>query len=94
MIAFKEKEKKKVIFVIISKIRKFIIHPEFLDAKNIISDPCIQNIKRKPNMAHDLSRQKNISLEKQILENSVKHQIHQIIRITSNNGKSEYRGKT
>ena len=36
----------------------------------------------------------NISLKKQILENSVKHQIHQIIRITSNNSKTEYHGRT
>ena len=36
----------------------------------------------------------NISLKKQILENSVKHYIHQIVRITSKNGKTEYRGRT
>ena len=28
------------------------------------------------------------------MENSVKHQIHQIMRITSNNGKTEYCGRT
>ena len=28
------------------------------------------------------------------MDNSVKHQIHQIIRITRNNGKTEYRGRT
>ena len=28
------------------------------------------------------------------MENSVKHQIHQIVRITSKNGKTEYRGRT
>ena len=28
------------------------------------------------------------------MENSVKHQIHQILRITSKNGKTEYRGST
>ena len=36
------------------KKRKFVIHPEFFDAKNIISDLFIQNIKRKPNMVHEL----------------------------------------
>ena len=46
------------------KKRKFIIHPGFFDAKNIISDPFIHNIKRKPNMVHDLSRQMKISLLK------------------------------
>ena len=45
-------------------------------------------------MVHDLSRQMKISLKKQRLGNSVKHQIHKIIRITSNNGKIEYRGST
>ena len=39
---------------IISQKRRFIIHSEFY---NIISDPLIQNLKRKPNMFHDLSRQ-------------------------------------
>ena len=45
-------------------------------------------------MVHDLSRQMNISLKKQILENSVKQKIHQIIRITRKNGKREYCGST
>ena len=35
-----------------------------------------------------------ISVKKQILENSVKEKIHQIMRITSKNGKTEYRGRT
>ena len=77
----------KLFIGITSKKREFIIHPEFFDANNIISDPFIQDLKRKPNMVHDLSRQMNISLKKQRLENSVKHQIHQIIRIISKNGK-------
>ena len=34
--------------------RKFIIYPECFDANNIISDPIIQNLKRKLNMVHDL----------------------------------------
>ena len=45
-------------------------------------------------MFQDLSRKMKISLKKQILENSVKHPIHQIIRITIKNGKTEYRGRT
>ena len=47
---------------ITSKIGKFIIHPEFFDAKNIISYSFIQNLKLKTNMFHDLSRQMKISL--------------------------------
>ena len=35
---------------------KFIIHHEFFDANNIISDPFIHNLKRKPKMVHDRSR--------------------------------------
>ena len=45
---------------ITSKKIKFIIHPKFFDAKNIISDPFIHNLKRKPSMFHDLSIQMNI----------------------------------
>ena len=74
-----------------SKKRKVIIHPEFFDAKSIISDPFIQNIKCKPNMVHDLSRKMKISIFKTNIGEKFKHQIHQIIRITSKNGKTEYR---
>ena len=35
-----------------------------------------------------------ISLKKQILENSDRHQIHKIQRITRKNGKTEYRTMT
>ena len=42
----------------------------------INSDPFIHNLKRKPMMVHDMSRKNNISLKKQRLVNSVKHQIH------------------
>ena len=44
-------------------------------------------------MVHDLSRQIKIVLKKHILENSVKNEIHQILRITGNNGKTEYCGR-
>ena len=73
---------------------KFIIHPECFDPNNVISGPFLQNIKRKPNMVHELSRKMKISLKKQRLDNSVKYQIHQIIRITIKNGKTEYCGRT
>ena len=44
-------------------------------------------------MVQDLSRQINVSLKKQLSENIVNHQIHQIIRINSKNGKLEYLGR-
>ena len=89
----KEKEIKQFICWYYIKKIKFIIHPEFFDANNIISDPFIHNLKCKPNMVHDLSRKMKISLQKKRSENRVKHQIHQILRITSKNGKTEYRGR-
>ena len=46
------------------KKRKFIIHPEYLDAKNIFSYLFIQNLKDKPNMVQDLSRQMKTALKK------------------------------
>ena len=50
------KRKKTSMFFAGSTYRKvkFIIHPECFDANNIISDPFIQNLKRKPNMVNDL----------------------------------------
>ena len=45
-------------------------------------------------MVHDLSRKMKISLKKQRFDNSVNHKIHQIIRITIKNGKTEYHGRT
>ena len=58
----KIKKTRKFFVGITPKKGKFIIHHEFFDANNIISDPFIQNLKRKPNMVHDLSRQRKISL--------------------------------
>ena len=72
--------------------RKFIINPEYFDANNIFSHSFIQNIKHKPKMVQDLSIQMQIALKKQILENSVKQQIHKIQLITDRNVKTEYRG--
>ena len=74
--------------------KTFIIHPDCFDANNIFSHPFIQNLKHKPNMVQYLSRQMKIFFKKQRLENSLKQQIHPIIRITSNNVKTEYRGRT
>ena len=85
-VRLRRKKTSKFFVGISSKKRKFIIHPEFFDANNIISDPFIENLKRKPNMVHDLLRQMNTP-QKKWLENSVKHQIHQILRITRKNGK-------
>ena len=45
-------------------------------------------------MVQYLFRQMKIALKQHILGNSFKHQIHQIIFITSSNGKTEYRGRT
>ena len=74
--------------------KEFIIHPEFFHANNIFSHLIINNLKHKPNMVQELSRQINISLQKQRFENIVKHQIHHILHITSNNGNTEYCGST
>ena len=45
-------------------------------------------------MVQDMSRQIKISLKKQILENNVEQQIHQIQRITGRNSRTEYCGWT
>ena len=42
--------------------KKVIIHPEYFNANNIFSHPFIQNIKRKPNMVQEMSRQMNTAL--------------------------------
>ena len=89
---FKEKDNKQVICWYYIQKREFIIHPEYFDANNIFSHPFIQNLKHKPNMVQELSIQMKIALRNQRLENSVKQQIHQILRINSKNGKTEYSG--
>ena len=53
----KRKTISKLIVGITYKKRKFIINPEYFDANNIFSHPFIQNLKYKPNMVQDLSRQ-------------------------------------
>ena len=44
------------------KKRKYMIHPGYFYANNIFSHPFIQNLKHKPNIFHDLSRQIKIAL--------------------------------
>ena len=68
--------------------RKFIIHPEYFNDKNIFSHPYICNLKHKPNMFQYLSIKIKVALKKQILENSVKYKIYQILHITRKNGKT------
>ena len=76
-------------FVFITyKKRKFIIHPEYFDVNNILSHPFIHNLKHKPNMVQYLSIQMNIEHKNIDLDNSAKQKIHQILRITINNGKT------
>ena len=84
----KRKTTSKFFVGITYKKRKSNIHPDNYDAMNIFSHPFIQNLKHKPNIVHDLSRQMKISLQKQKLENSVKQKIHQIQRITGRNGEN------
>ena len=84
----KIKTTSKLFFGITYLKREFIIHPEYFDANIIFPHPFIQNLKHKPKMFQDLSRQIKKALKKQSLENSVKHQIHQIQRITNRNGKT------
>ena len=87
-------QKSKFFVGIIVKQRNFIIHPEFLVANHIIADQFIQNLKSNPNKVHDLPSEMKRSLKKQRLEKSIKPQIHKITRITDNNGKTEYHGRT
>ena len=94
MRAFKEKDNNQVSCWYYIQKRDFIIHPEYFDANNIFSYSFIQNLKHNPNMVQDLSRKMRTALKKQISEKSVKQKVHQIIRITSKNGKTEYRGST
>ena len=63
MHAFKEKDKRQVIFLVLHTKKKFIIHPEYFDVNNIFSHPFIQNIKHKTNMVQDLSIKMGIALK-------------------------------
>ena len=79
---FKIKTTRNCFVDITDKKRQLIIHAEYFDANNIFSHPFIQNLKRKPNMIHDMSRKIKISLKKQIGEqcqtsNTTNHTYHQ-----------------
>ena len=87
-------KKNKVFVGITVKQIKFIIQPEFMVANHKIADQFIQNLKSNPNKVHDLPSEMKISLKKQRLEKSIKLQIHKITRITDNNGKKDYHGRT
>ena len=62
-VRLKEKTTSKF-FVGITK-KRFMIHHDVFDAKNIFSQSFIQNLKQKPNMFQNLSIKINISLLKQ-----------------------------
>ena len=55
-------QKRKFFVVITAKQRKFITHPEFMVANNIIADQFFQNLKSNPNKVHDLPSEMKISL--------------------------------
>ena len=59
-------------------------------ANHKIADHFIQNLKSNPNKVRDLPSEMKRSLKKQILEKSMKLQIHKITRITDNDGKTDY----
>ena len=58
----KRKTTRKFFVGITYKKIKFIINPEMFDANNIFSHLFIQNLKHKPNMVQEMSRQKNTAL--------------------------------
>ena len=86
-------QKSKLFVGITDKQKKFIIHPEFMVTNQNITDQFIQNVKSKPKKVHYLTGEMKRSLKKQRLEKIIKPQIHKIIRITDNNGKTEYHGR-
>ena len=63
-------------------------------ANQEITDQFIQNLKSNPNKVHNLTGEMKKSLKKHIMETSIKPQIHNITRITDNNGKTKYLGRT
>ena len=79
---------------IINKQKIYIIHPDFMVANQEITDRFIQNLKSNPNKVHDLTGEMNKSLKKQRLETSIKPKLHKVTRITDNNGKTKYLGRT
>ena len=86
--------KSKFFVGITNKQRKIIIHPDFMVANQEITDQFIQNLKSNPNKVHDLTGEMKKSFKKQRFETSINPQIHKITRITDNNGKTKYLGRT
>ena len=86
--------KSKFFVGITNKQRKYIIHPDFMVTNQEITDQFIQNLKSNPNKVHDLTGEMKKSFKKQRSETSINPQIHKITRITDNNGKTEYIGRT
>ena len=87
-------QKSKFFVGIKNKQRQFIIHPEFMVFDHKITYQFIQNLKSNPNKVHDLTGEMKRSLKKHISEKSIKLQILKITRITDNNGKKDYHGRT
>ena len=94
MYAIKDNTKSKFFVGITDKQRKFIIQFEFMVVNEKHTNQFIQNLKSNPNKVHDMTREIKRSLKKHIQEKSIKPQIHKIKRITDNNGKTEYNGRT
>ena len=74
------------------KGRKFIINAEYFDAKNVFSHRFIQNLKHRPSVAQYLTTPMQKALKKEIPENIVEQQVHQIQKINGRNGKKKTHG--
>ena len=79
---------------IANKQREYIIHPDFMIANQEITDQFFQNCKSNPNKVHELTGEMKKSFKKQRQETSINPQIHKITRITDNNGRTKYVGRT
>ena len=86
--------KSKFFVGITNKLRKYIMHPDFMFANQEITDQFIQNLKSNPNKVHDLTGEMKKSFKKQRLETSIHPQLQKISRITDSNGKTKYLGRT
>ena len=63
-ILFKRNTISKFFVGVTVKGRKFIIHEEYFDAKNIFSHQFLQNLKHRPNMVQHLSKKTKKALKK------------------------------
>ena len=79
---------------ITNKQRKYIIHPDFMNSNQEITDQFVQNLKSNPNKVHDLTGEMKKSFKKHRLETNINPQIHKITCITDNNDKTKYLGRT